>query len=329
MVRRPSFLRGAVFLALSGLLHAAALATALGVSRATDPDGAATPRLVLVDLTSPAPASETGALLSADRAADAPEAPGALTRRVAELSAANDELSATLRDEQQRTAQLEARHRQEISALETASSELGEKLAAVTADREVLSTELTTARERASALEQELAARRQAEETALAEVKATYESLVRSLQSELADKDVALERANARVTVAIVDRVLFPSGQATLTPAGERVIDKVGAALARVTDRRILIEGHTDDVPIGPELRSRFDSNWELSTARATAVVKRLIEHARIPPERLQPAGRADTEPVESNDTEDGRRRNRRIEIILLPPLTAEDQTRS
>jgi chemotaxis protein MotB len=92
-----------------------------------------------------------------------------------------------------------------------------------------------------------------------------------------------------------------------------------------VTDRRVLIEGHTDNVPIGPQLRSRFPSNWELSTARATEVVRRLIDRTHLAPERVQPAGRADTDPVVSNDTEDGRRRNRRIEIILLPPTASED----
>jgi len=90
-----------------------------------------------------------------------------------------------------------------------------------------------------------------------------------------------------------------------------------------VTDTRVLIEGHTDNVPIGLDLRTRFPSNWELSTAQATEVVRRLIQHGYIPPGQLQPAGRADTEPVASNDTEEGRRRNRRIEIILLPPAPA------
>jgi chemotaxis protein MotB len=89
--------------------------------------------------------------------------------------------------------------------------------------------------------------------------------------------------------------------------------------LAAVPDSRILVEGHTDNVPIGPALQARFPSNWELSTARAAEVVKRLIQQAHMAPTRLRVAGRADTEPVASNDTEDGRRRNRRIEIILLP----------
>ena len=326
--RRTSARRAVPFMVLSGVVHAAALGAALVASAPSRPDAPAS-RVVLVDLAPASPASETGALLPVDRPAEDADTPATLSRRVTELSADNAELSAAILEQQQRTAQLEAQYRQEIAALATAQSQLGDELAAVAADREALSTELAAAREQAAALEQELAARRQAEQAALEEVTATYERLVSALQGEIAAKDVALERANARVTVAIVDRVLFPSGQAALTPAGERVIDKVAAALAAAADRRVLVEGHTDDVPIGPDLRQRFPSNWELSTARATEVVKRLIAQARIAPERLQPAGRADTDPVMSNDTEEGRRRNRRIEIILLPPALSKGDTGS
>jgi chemotaxis protein MotB len=275
--------------------------------------------VVFVDLAPATRAAVTEARLMDGPASDDPTV-AALNRQVVDLRAENAELSSSLLDERQRTAQLEAAYRRELAASETARSRLGDELAAVVVDREALASELTAARERAAALEQELATREQAERAALDEVKATYERLVSSLQGEIAARDVALERANSRVTVAIADRILFPSGQAALTPAGERVIDKVGTALAGATDRRVLIEGHTDNVPIGPELRSRFPTNWELSTARATEVVRRLIDHAHMPPDRVQPAGRADTDPVTSNDTEDGRQRNRRIEIILLPP---------
>jgi chemotaxis protein MotB len=85
------------------------------------------------------------------------------------------------------------------------------------------------------------------------------------------------------------------------------------------------VEGHTDDVPIGPELRARFPSNWELSTARATEVVKRLIGGGHLPAARLRAAGRADSAPVADNDTDAGRRQNRRIEIILLPAASTPD----
>ena len=320
---QPRMLTHAVpLLALSALAHLAALGAALGVWM-TSPSPAP-PGVVFVDLAAASSSAAPPAPLPVDAPADQP-AVAELERQVADLGAENAELAASILDERQRTAQLEAEYRQELAASETARSQLGDELAAVVADREALSSELTAAQQRAAALEQELAARRQAEQAALDEVKATYERLLSSLQGEIAAREVALERASSRVTVAIAERVLFPSGQATLTPAGEQVIDKVGTALAGATDRRVLIEGHTDNVPIGPQLRSRFASNWELSTARATEVVKRLIDRAHLPPERVQPAGRADTDPVTSNDTEEGRSRNRRIEIILLPPTTSSE----
>ena len=240
-------------------------------------------------------------------------------RRLATLAAENDALAAGLADAELRIAAMEDAHRQEIAAHDTTANDLGERVAALTAEKEALAAELEAGRLRTAALEEELEARRKAEDAAVAELRSAHDRLVSALRQEIADKDVALEQANRRLTVSIVDRVLFPSGQATLTPEGEPVIDRIGRVLAAVPDSRILVEGHTDNVPIGPALQARFPSNWELSTARATEVVRRLIEQAAVAPARLRVAGRADTEPVASNETEDGRRRNRRIEIILLP----------
>jgi chemotaxis protein MotB len=235
------------------------------------------------------------------------------------LEAENAELAAGLADADRRTAQLEAAYRQQIDELKTAASHLGEEAAALAADNAALAAELAAGRARLAAVEDELAARREADDAAVAELRSAHERLVSALRREIADRDVALEQASRRLTVSIVDRVLFPSGQATLTPEGEPVIDRIATVLAGLPHAHILVEGHTDNVPISPALQARFPSNWELSTARAAEVVRRLILKAGIPPERLRVAGRADTEPVAANDTEDGRRRNRRIEIILLP----------
>ena len=98
------------------------------------------------------------------------------------------------------------------------------------------------------------------------------------------------------------------------------MLEKVGRVLQTVPDRQIQIEGHTDNREIGPVLKKAFASNWELSTARATEVVKYFLTHSRLPAERLLAVGRADTVPVASNTTEEGRQQNRRIEILLLPP---------
>jgi chemotaxis protein MotB len=100
-------------------------------------------------------------------------------------------------------------------------------------------------------------------------------------------------------------------------------LEKVGTILGKIPEQRILIEGHTDNIPISPGLSARFPTNWELSTARATEVVKYLITQGQLPAQRLSAVGRADTAPVATNATDEGRALNRRIEIILLPP---EDQ---
>ena len=89
-------------------------------------------------------------------------------------------------------------------------------------------------------------------------------------------------------------------------------------------DKQIRIEGHTDNVPIGVKLRERFATNWELSTARATSVVRYLIEEGGIDRTAISAGGYADTRPVEGNDTEGGKAANRRIEIVLYPKDLAD-----
>ena len=115
----------------------------------------------------------------------------------------------------------------------------------------------------------------------------------------------------------MVDRVLFDSGQAQVKPAGLKVLKQVSDVLKKVTDKQVRIEGHTDNVPIGVKLREKFATNWELSTARATSVVRYLIEEGGVDRTMLAAGGYADTRAVESNDTDAGKAANRRIEIVL------------
>jgi chemotaxis protein MotB len=191
------------------------------------------------------------------------------------------------------------------------------QLDALARDNASLAARLADESRRAARLERELEAAAVAQDARLGQLADAYERLVSVLESEMANKEIALGELQGRLSVRIVDRVLFPSGEAALTPEGRRVLDKLGAAVAALDDQAIVVEGHTDDVPIGAALQSRFPSNWELSTARATAVVKHLAR--LLPPERLRAAGRADTAPLASNATEEGRRQNRRIEITLRP----------
>lgn len=213
-----------------------------------------------------------------------------------------------------------AAQQKQVTTLTEAHSRLSGEIETLTAKKAELSAFLAEERERTRMLEAQLKEQLRKKEEELSAVKEAYEKLAAELRTEILHKDVTLRQVKEQLTITIVDRVLFPSGQATLTPEGLRVMEKVGAVLARIKDRRIQIEGHTDNVPIGPTLKETFPSNWELSTARATEVVKYLIAQAKIPPKQLIAVGRADTAPVAPNTTEEGRQQNRRIEITLLPP---------
>jgi chemotaxis protein MotB len=217
-------------------------------------------------------------------------------------------------------AETAAAHQHQLASLEATHTALNDQLETLTVEKADLAAQLESERQRSAELEQQLQEQTRTKEAEVSGVKGAYDRLVAELQGEISQKEIALHRVKEKLSVAIVDRILFPSGQATLTPEGQRLIEKVGAALAKVSDRRILIEGHTDNVPIRGTLRATFPSNWELSTARATEVVKSLIAQGKLPANRLSAVGRADTAPVASNDNEAGRMQNRRIEIILLPP---------
>jgi chemotaxis protein MotB len=112
----------------------------------------------------------------------------------------------------------------------------------------------------------------------------------------------------------------FESGSAQLTPEGVDKLKSVAQTLTRdYPDRIIRVEGYTDNKPIGDKLKSRFPSNWELSTGRASAVVRHLQWTHEIAPERFEVVGFGPYQPIATNDTAEGRRENRRVRIAVLP----------
>jgi chemotaxis protein MotB len=149
----------------------------------------------------------------------------------------------------------------------------------------------------------------------------TYQDLTKKLEKEIQQGQVQITEMKNRLTMTMVDKILFPSGSAEISKAGKTVLDKVVSILKDVKDKRIQIEGHTDNVPIVSVLKKRFPTNWELSTARATEVVRYLQEQGGLDPKLLSATGYAEYQPVASNDTDEGKRKNRRIEIVLLPLL--------
>lgn len=136
----------------------------------------------------------------------------------------------------------------------------------------------------------------------------------------------ARQRANSGVmrrgeTIEVLSTDLyFESGSAQLTPEGVEKLKSIAATLKReYPDRIIRVEGYTDDKPIGDKLKSRFPSNWELSTGRASAVVRHLQWTHEISPKRFEVVGFGPYQPIATNETADGRRENRRVRIAVLP----------
>jgi chemotaxis protein MotB len=149
----------------------------------------------------------------------------------------------------------------------------------------------------------------------------TYEDLQQKLEKEIQDGQVMITEMKNRLTMTMVDKIIFPSGSTEISKEGKKVLDKVVSILKEVQDKRIQVEGHTDNVRIVSSLKKRYPTNWELSTARATEVVRYLQEAGGLNPQMLSATGFAEYQPVAANDTDDGKHKNRRIEIVLLPLL--------
>jgi chemotaxis protein MotB len=141
-----------------------------------------------------------------------------------------------------------------------------------------------------------------------------YAALVQSLEPEVANHQVRVRLDSRGLVITLNQTAFFRSGAAEFDPAMYPTLGKISTALARI-DNPIRMEGHTDSLPIHNE---RFRNNWELSSARSIAVLELLATRFEIAPSRMAVAGYADTAPVSSNDTEEGRARNRRVDIVVL-----------
>ena len=141
------------------------------------------------------------------------------------------------------------------------------------------------------------------------------DGLVGQLQKEVNDGQLKITQFKNMLTVDVADKILFDSGKADLKKDGKAVLLKVGEALAH-SDKYLRIGGHTDNVPLSPG--AAYATNWELSAARATTVVRFLQDQAHLDPKRLIATGRGEYSPVAPNDSPANRQKNRRIEITLL-----------
>jgi len=151
------------------------------------------------------------------------------------------------------------------------------------------------------------------------EMKSTYQHLLEDMKSEIEKGKITITQLKGKLKVNMLEEILFDSGRTTIKPDGLEVLARVGNILLEVKDRAISIEGHTDDVPIGAVLARKYPTNWELSAARACTIVRYLQEKVGIDPDVLSATGYGEYQPVASNESEEGRAKNRRIEILLIP----------
>jgi chemotaxis protein MotB len=240
-----------------------------------------------------------------------------------ELKAQNDKLNELLKSKEVSQAQVIQETMDLNRKLRDTNAELRDQLAKKEAELRAAHDALAQANDeragvnaKVAALQLQIDALNRQKDEDLARLKATYDELVGSLKGEIEAGQVQITRMKDRLSVNLVEKILFDSGKAEIKPAGLDVLAKVGEQLAKVQNKRIQIEGHTDNVPINT---ARFPSNWELSAARAMAVVGFLQQTVKINPALLSAAGYGEYQTAQANDTPEGRAANRRIEIVLLP----------
>ena len=168
-------------------------------------------------------------------------------------------------------------------------------------------------------LQQQVEKERIAREARLAKVKNTYNQLVDALEGEIKRGELTISNLEGKLSVNMLNKILFDSGKAEVKKEGEKVLKSLGDVLNKFPDKALRIEGHTDNVQISSRLIEKFPSNWELSTARATNIVHYLQDKVGVPGDHLATCGYSEYQPVAENETPEGRAENRRTEIVLVP----------
>ena len=197
------------------------------------------------------------------------------------------------------------------------AAERAKKLEKKLAEAEALSAD---ARAREEQLSGKLAQTEAEREKLEAELRRVQSELSSKLEPEIHAGNVRIKRRGSELVLDVSDQILFDSGQAELNAGGQKVLAQVAQSVAPLKSYWIQVGGHTDNARVvNPETQERFPTNWELSTARATHVVRFLEERGRIPGARLVAAGFSQFRPAASNATAEDRQKNRRIEIVLLP----------
>lgn len=222
----------------------------------------------------------------------------ALANKYSRLQKDYNELKNLREDDQERINELLMENSAMAAKLETLGIKLGE-----------LDTDLATAK----ALNEKLK-----KQQALAKARLdTLKEMLGKFKSLIAAGKLKVKIKDGKMFLELPSAILFPSGKSSLSEEGKNTLTEVAAVLVQIKGREFLVAGHTDNVPI---TSGKFPSNWELSTARAVAVVK-FLQEMGVTPMNLAAAGYGEYQPVADNTTYDGKAQNRRIEITLMPNL--------
>jgi len=192
------------------------------------------------------------------------------------------------------------------------------------AEADNLSKELAAQQEKNKALADENAALKESTsklEKKSKEVEATsntYKDLLQEMKGEIAKGQITITELKGKLTMDVVDKILFDSGESTVKEEGLAVLKRVVDILKNIKDKNIRVEGHADNVKIIGKLAKKYPTNWDLSYARAINVTKYLQQEG-IDPKVLSATAFGEYQPVADNSTPEGRAKNRRIAIILLP----------
>jgi len=233
------------------------------------------------------------------------------------LESANGKLKTT-------SAQLSGT-RDELGSARNDLNNVRDELGTARNDLNNIRDELGTVREELNALAQQRDTAQAERDQILADSERIRDGLTRELESaKLANITIQQTRADASVPIRLGNADFFAQGSATLTAEGASKLTKLAQIIATFEDRRIVVEGHTDNVPIGARLKSVYQSNWELSVARAAAAVRYIQSQSDIDPQLLTASGFGEYKPMASNETAQGRQMNRRVEVVLYPKVNQQ-----
>ncbi|MFH1465264.1 MAG: OmpA family protein [Pseudomonadota bacterium] len=231
-----------------------------------------------------------------------------------------EELDRLAQDLEARNAQLKGR----LEALEGQVAELAARGSSAQAAKEQLEAAVAALRGEVAAAEDQARETRarleeiKAEKEKLEAKTAEYDELMASMEAEIASGQVKITELAGKLTVNLSNAILFDSGSYVLRADGQEALKKVAGVLAKVKDRDIRVEGHTDNVPV--RAGAAFADNWALSSLRASTVVALLVANG-VDPGNVQAVGYGEHHPLQPNDSAEGRAANRRTEIVLAPRL--------